>query len=732
MDFRVFLYFLKLFNNNNIYKYILSNIDMKLRYVILISIIIFFCMFLTSISAQTTNSEKIFNLGGVTYSPFKQTTQAQSIFIAQEGAHKRVNGDRFSSSNGTKIIGIPDNYDIPGISGKPDPVIGTEHYPPIKYSDKMYGDIGYVPGTNPEKLFSYAKNNRAPTDSSTVVNIWNTAPLEGSYHIPVLLVDFADFPHTLDSAIFEDQFNDNTYLDGNGTSVSRYYYKESYGKLNITYDVYEWRTLSAQTYNWYGTGNNAFQFLLDTMQLFGTGPNAIDFTQYDFDNDGRIDGVVILHAGYAGEEAEVGNIRSQTRIFAQSTNYSIQGKYYGNVAIVNEITKPTFCSNYVNSYAYPTDCRGKVLTEVHEFAHVLGLPDLYQLSPQGVQVGMGLGDITMMAQQDRYPQHPINLDAWSRYFFGWITPTIIEDEMYGNYLINSIDTNSEAAYILKDNSKMNLREYFIVTNRYISSSSSNQDKWLFGGPVPGQTVLLNGGLEILHVDEAYIEAQYPTNTVMYDSDMNMYNDTVSHPGIVFEQNYLNDVSNNITVSFEDLYNTEAEVYYTNPPNFGTFDNIARIYSPSVWDTTSKTYNGLVDTEVKVQTLSVGGVNVLAYLQSSNPPLSVQILNPLPNHAYQKNTIIDFNETHIGNSGNVSCTWSKEGDAIISTNCSFSASPSSFGINYTGCSPILVPITLILKDLTTSQEVTDNVNIKVYGASQRCESANNTNQMAIID
>ena len=705
---------------------------MKLRYLILISTIIFGCMFLTSISAQTINPEKLFNLGGVTYSPFKQTTQAQSIFIAQEGVHKRVNGNRFSSSISTKIIGIPDNYDIPGISSKPDLVIGTEHYPPIKYSDKMYGDVGYVPGTTPKELFSYAKNNRAPTDSSSVVNIWNTAPLEGSYHIPVLLVDFADFPHTLDKSIFEDQFNDSTYLDGNGTSVSKYYYKESYGKLNITYDVYEWRTLSAQTYNWYGTGNNAFQFLLDTMQLFGTGANAIDFTQYDSDNDGRLDGVIMLHAGYAGEEMGAGSIRSQTRIFAQSTNYSIQGKYYGNVAIVNEITEPMTCSNYVNFNSYPTDCRGKVLTTVHEFAHVLGLPDLYQLSPQGAQVGMGLGDITMMAQHDRYPQHPINLDAWSRYFFGWITPTIIEDGMDGNYLINSIDTNSEAAYILKDNSKMNLREYFIVTNRYISSSSSNQDKWLFGGS-SGALYNVNGGLEILHVDEAYIEAQYPTNTVMYDSDMNMYNDTISHPGIVFEQDILANASNNQMIGFNDLYSIEWQNFLSDPTS-GTFDNIARVYPTYnvFWDTTSKTYNGLVDTGVKVQTLSVGGVNVLAYLQSSNPPLSVEITNPLPNHTYQKNTIIDFNETHIGNNGNVSCTWSKEGDAIISTNCSFSASPSSFGINYTGCSPILVPITLILKDLATNQEVTDNVNIKVYGTSQRCESANNNTQMAITD
>jgi len=702
---------------------------MKLRYFILISsILLIGILFLTSIFAINLSPDKLFNLGGVTYSPFNTKTSnklTQSIFISQEGTHNRLPGLRVNSSSSIKISGVPDTSNTSSISGIPDSEPNL-NYPPIKYSDKMYGDIGYVPGTKPEELFKEFKmkypNSKDPVLGSTVYNIWNTLPLEGSYHIPVLLVDFADYAHTLDKSIFEDQFNDNVYLDGNGTSVRKYYYTQSYGKLNITYDIYEWRTLSAHPYTWYGTGNNAFQFLLDTMELYGTGPNAIDFTQYDYDNDGRIDGVVMLHAGLAGEEAGSGNIRSQARIFAQSQNYSIQGIYYGNVAIVNELVVPMECNNYINSFSYPTDCRSPVLTSTHELGHVLGIPDLYQLSPAGAQVGPGLGNLTMMAQQGWYPQRPVSLDAWSRYFLGWVTATEIESDMYGNYSINRIDTNSEAAYILRDESKMNPREYFLVTNRYVSQS--NQDKWLFLGVMPGQLVNLNGGLEILHVDESYIESQYPTNTVMYDVDQNMYDDTISHPGIVFEQNYLNDLSNNVSLAHVDLYTNEAEYYFTNPPNFGTFDNIARIYPPNMpVDTTSRSYNGLQDTAVKVQTLSAGGDNVLAYLQSAYPPLAVEIINPVSNHSYQRNDVIDFNETHIGNTGEVSCIWSKAGDAVISTSCSFSASPHSFGINSTGCSGT-TPITLVLTDLNTDEQVTDVVNIKVYGNVQEmCKTTN---------
>jgi len=703
---------------------------MKTRYIILVLSIIFLSFLFISLNAQTITNNQILNLGGKTFSPLKKDNSYyynQSVFLTQEGKHKLIVGDKPLSID--KIIVTPntDKEDIPVITGIEDvspiediPDEQIDNLPPSSIVvDTVYGDVGYTPGFDAVEYFNNYKQG-TNTDVSTVANIWGTPPLTGNYHIPVLLVKFADFPNTLPSSVFQDQFNSNFYLDGNGTSVKKYFYKESYGNLNITYDIYEWKTLSAHTYAWYGTGNNAFQFILDTMNLFGTGSNAIDFTQYDYDNDGRIDGIIMLHAGYAQEYAGTGNMKSQTRIFNQSTSYSIQGKYYGNVSIVDEKLPASFCNPYIIEYNYPTDCRGPVLTDVHEFTHVLGLPDLYQINPNtGAQVGAGLGDITMMAQQDKYPQKPINLDAWSRYFFGWITPTTITSTMSNNYNIYSIDTNPNA-YILKDETKMNAREYFIVTNRHVYQSPNNQDKWLFGGPVSGLTT--QGGLDIYHVDEAYIESQYPTNSVMYDSDMNMYNDTVSHPGIVFEQNALTDGSNDQDLSYGDLYTNEFNLVF-NDPTWGSFDNIARLSPPNsiFWDTTSKTYNGLQDTGVKVQALSGSGSFVTAYLQSQAGPFNAHITNPKNNHAYKNTNVINFTENHNNNTGNVSCVWKKTGDVVISNTCSFSASPHSFGIDSTGCSPNTTPITLIATDSGTGIQVTDVVNIKVY-VKFMCERA----------
>jgi len=709
---------------------------MNLRYIILLFSIIFLSFLFISLNADPI-TQNTFYLGGKTFSPLKKDNAYyynQSVFLTQEGKHKLIVGTKAIITD--KIIATPntDTEDIPVITGIEDIPSGQENLPPSSIlADKMYGDVGYTPGFDPVEYFkNYKQKNN--TDASTVANIWGTTPLTGNYHIPVLLVEFADFSHTLSSSVFQDQFNSNFYLDGNGTSVKKYYYKESYGALNITYDIYEWRTLTAHTYTWYGTGNNgAYHFVLDTMNLFGTGSNPIDFTQYDSDNDGRIDGVIMLHAGYSGQQMGAGHIGSQTRLFVGTTGYVIQGKYYGNIAIVPEKTAQSICNNYLVSN-YPIDCRGEVQTEVHEFAHVLGLPDLYQINPNtGAQVGVGLGDITMMADQAALPQKPINFDAWSRYFFGWITPTTISDSsMSGNYNIYSIDTNPNAAYILKDSTKMNSREYFLVTNRHVYQSPNNQDRWLFGG-LNGISRNKQGGLEILHVDEAYIESQYPTNSVMYDEDMNMYNDTVSHPGIVFEQNVLGDWSNNQMLAHIDLYTNEWNNYFSGISDFGIFDNIARL-SPSsgiFWDTTSKTYNGLQDTGVKVQALSAGGYTVTTYLQSEFGPFNANITNPKNNKWYKHTSVIDFTENHNNNIGDVSCVWKKTGDIVISNDCSFSASPQSLGINSTGCSPNSTPITLTITDLETSTQVTDTVNIRVY-VKFTCEQIPVGNGQALPD
>jgi M6 family metalloprotease-like protein len=534
---------------------------------------------------------------------------------------------------------------------------------------------------------------------STVDNKMGTAPTIGTYSIPVLLVKFSDMvaPSNLTQEIYDDVFNSSNYLDGEGISVGEFYKHNSYDQLNITYDVYDWREVP-ESYDYYKASHiNTFYFIQDTLNLFGTGPDAIDFTQYDSDNDGRLDGVIIIHAGLPGQQVP-GHMPSQAQPFVSNDNFYIQGKKYGNVAITASRNGETRCNQWINRFNYPSDCRTDVAVNVHEFAHVLGLPDLYAINYNGVQVGSGLGGHTVMVQNSdlggssQDAKKPVNFDMWSKFFFGWITPTVIDSAEQANiYSLDAYDTNPDV-YLLRNPETMNDREFFLVTNRYISDTSL--DRYLFGWrhpALPPITYNVHGGLDIFHVDENYIDYTYrgpiAMNSIMYDPDGDYYDDTVSHPGIVFEQNVLDTA---FARQQYDLYTSEDFNLTSScdPIVFeGKFDNIERHSIPEscsvIRDTTSTTYNGLVDSGIRVYGWSDSGEVIQAYLTVDEPlDLTAEIITPDSiNYALEES--IEFIGSYENNIGDVQCYWFYNqiddfNRILLNNECSFSATPSSLG------------------------------------------------------
>jgi len=339
---------------------------------------------------------------------------------------------------------------------------------------------GYVclpPGESPSSLNLNRLSNKTnrTLEETTLDNKWGTAPTTGTYNIPVLLINFPDLqaPAEYTQALYNDVFNSTNYLSGNGISVKQYFKKNSYDQLNITFDVYNWRT-APNNYSHYYTNNNAHQLVVDTINVFGTGSNAIDFTQYDSDNDGRIDGFIIVHAGLPGQEQN-SNVLDQARLYYASNNYTIQGKLYGNAAILGSRHRYVgVCQGWINTFNYPDDCRLSIGSSVHEFAHVLGLPDLYELSYDNIKLSEGLGGHTLMVMNTDTVQDvkkPINFDSWSKFFLGWLSPTVINSASQADiYNITSYDTTN-SSFILHNPDTMGEREFFLVTNRYISSTS---------------------------------------------------------------------------------------------------------------------------------------------------------------------------------------------------------------------------------------------------------------------
>jgi hypothetical protein len=122
---------------------------------------------------------------------------------------------------------------------------------------------------------------------------------------------------------------------------------------------------------------------------------------------------------------------------------------------------------------------------VHELGHDLGLPDLYDIDGSSE----GVGSWSLMAtgswnQVSRAGDSPAHMDPWSKYFLGWINPTLVTTTLNSESISRS--ATSPDIYQLLPGTPLS-GEYFLVENR----QRVNYDSGLPGA-----------GLLIWHIDTA--------------------------------------------------------------------------------------------------------------------------------------------------------------------------------------------------------------------------------------
>ncbi|MEO0051681.1 MAG: M6 family metalloprotease domain-containing protein [candidate division WOR-3 bacterium] len=310
----------------------------------------------------------------------------------------------------------------------------------------------------------------------------------------VILVDFNDNIHRFPGSEFQQ------LIFGSGTGSMRDYYREvSFGSLLLSGDVAGWIRLS-NPYSYY---------LGDSFGIYGSFPHnsqglvrdlvsaidgAVDFSRYDWDGDGFVDGLLIVHAGPGAEETgEPGDIWShkwqlsddifgspgpvQTGDGVSVDEYSIQPERFldGNIISIG-----VFC---------------------HEFGHLLGLPDLYDTDYSS----SGLGMFCLMAAGGwaradtgvSYGSSPTHPSIWCKYLLGWVVPDSVQPgyrDSLSPALLAAAAT-APAGYRILENpggvdwsfSQTGNGEYFLIENR---------QRFGFDRGLPGVGIL------ILHIDES--------------------------------------------------------------------------------------------------------------------------------------------------------------------------------------------------------------------------------------
>ncbi len=141
----------------------------------------------------------------------------------------------------------------------------------------------------------------------------------------------------------------------------------------------------------------------------------------------------------------------------------------------------------------------------HELGHsTFSLPDLYNTA--GTTGGIGyfglMGGGTWGFQEKEYPGNtPTHFCAWSKYYNGWLTPSV---ETGSTSLNESSSSSYNVIKIPIDSSS-----YYLVENR----NNSGYDRGLY--PLEGD---FNGGMALWHINEKKLTTSYiESNTVNADT-----------------------------------------------------------------------------------------------------------------------------------------------------------------------------------------------------------------------
>ena len=383
----------------------------------------------------------------------------------------------------------------------------------------------------------------------------------GQFKVLAILVDFEDNTAAAPGGDF-----DSLIFGSQGATVREYYREVSYDLLQLTsVDLPSdlgWQR-APQTYAYYvnnsnGTGaypNNTQKLVEDLVDLVDP---LVDFSDYDNDGDGEVDGLMVIHSGRGAEYAGGSDI-------IWSHMWSITPRYRDGVSISSYTIQPEFLS-------VPGDQTIGVIA--HELGHVFGLPDLYDTDYSSNGVGkwgvMSFGSWLGPRGKGESPSH---LCAWSKVQLGWITPLDVIDDLSSETILNA-EQNS-VAYRLYSADTVN-SEYFLVENRQRIGFDS---------------YLPSAGLMIWHID-----------------DVQTSNTREWYPGLATSSHY------QVALEQADgLYELERKSDHGDAG-----DPFPGSYSKTSFDSNSvpnsNTYSGTVTT-VSVENISIVGTTAYADLSS---------------------------------------------------------------------------------------------------------------------
>ncbi len=264
-------------------------------------------------------------------------------------------------------------------------------------------------------------------------------------------------------------------------SVRDVFLESSYGALNLESVVTPWIPIN-DTEIYFANGNRGL-----TSQIWGAlrfalqyldENNLVQFSDFDVDQDGKIDSITFLHSGYG---AEWGGIDSSERFYLDriwSHQWAINRNPFTSsdgVMVQEYHISPALWATRGSEI-------GRIGVIAHEMGRFLGMPDLYDKNG----VGKGIGSYDLMANSwgwDGSQFYPPHMSAWTKQALGWLDA--VEPALGLNTIEASEVQDPTQPQLYKITEGFPEGEYLLIENRQRLGYDS---------------IMPQGGLAIWHVD----------------------------------------------------------------------------------------------------------------------------------------------------------------------------------------------------------------------------------------
>lgn len=304
-------------------------------------------------------------------------------------------------------------------------------------------------------LFLKEASHRLSKARATVTSKY--FPHKGSPTALVILAQFTDTVfHMADpKASFEQFLNGGTPSDlgcgeaRNYSSVKQYFSDMSNGQFVPNFKVVGPVTLP-NSLKYYGADNgdsrdiNYTQFVTDACAEAAKITNFSD-PDLDSDNDGTIDLVSIIYAGFGQNNGAMTDALWAKMSFRNVGEFN--GKNVNLNMIVHELNaneKQLKTVNPASNGSFSVPQIAGVGVFCHEFSHTLGLPDLYATVPSANLNNQCMEYWSLMdgGEYVHNSYHPTAYTAWEREVMGWQTPQLLNAD--GTYTLKTYANGGEA------------------------------------------------------------------------------------------------------------------------------------------------------------------------------------------------------------------------------------------------------------------------------------------------